>query len=303
VVGGADAAVVTNVSSDHLGEWGVHTVADMAEAKLGVSAGIREGGVLVVNAGCEVLRLAVPAALARRPDLRVWWFADGPIEGVELEATADAEALVFGEQRIPLDQVPMTYGGTARHNVENALAAGLCALAAGLSRTALARGLADIRPDVETSRGRMNTYALPNGARVVLDFGHNPDGVRQVGRAVFGWPAHRRALLIGQAGDRTNQDLADLAAVVAELAPDRVMLKQMDRYLRGREPGEVLAQLREGLRTSGYDLDRVCQAESELEGVRALLDQSRAQDMLLLLVQVDLDAVVAELHARGAVAD
>jgi UDP-N-acetylmuramyl tripeptide synthase len=300
VIGGADAAVVTNVSSDHLGEWGVHDVADMAQAKLGVCAGIRQGGTLVVNAGNRWLREAVPEALLTRPDLVVAWFADGPVAGVELAATADAAHLVFGDEHVPLDEVPMSFGGTARHNVENALAAGLAAIATGISVAQVALGLGQMHASVAESRGRMNRFSLPNGATVLVDFAHNPDGVRQVGRATANWPADRRTLLVGQAGDRTNQDLVELAAVIAELSPDQVVLKQMHRYLRGREPGEVVGLMRTALREGGYPIEQISIAADELSAVEQLLDTAQPDDLLLLLIQADLDGALKALGQRKA---
>ena len=63
VLGSADVAVVTNISADHLGEWGLTDVHRLADAKLVVARGLRPGGTLVVNADCPVLM----EALSRLP--------------------------------------------------------------------------------------------------------------------------------------------------------------------------------------------------------------------------------------------
>ncbi len=301
VLAGADAAVVTNVSSDHLGEYGIHDVADMADAKLGVAYGLGPGGTLVVNAGCAPLRRAVPKVLARRSDLRVAWFAGAPVDGVDLDGWADDRRMVVRGASIPLDAVPATFGGTVRHNVENALAAALAARAAGIGAEAVAAGLASFRPTVEESRGRMNRFALPCGATAVVDFAHNPDGVARVGQAVGAWPAARRVVLLGQAGDRTDADLADLAATVAALRPDVVVLKEMPRYLRGRPPGQIPALLRRGLVAAGLSDDAIVHPGDEGDGVRWMLDHARPGDLLLMLIQADLDGALSQLAARGAV--
>lgn len=273
VIGGAQVAVVTNVASDHLGEWGVYDVADMARAKLGVALGLREGGVLVVNRGCVPLRDAVPELLERRPDLRVIWFEDDGGQSFALES---------GE--IHWSEVPMTYGGTARHNVENAMAASLAAEAAGLSFESIRHGLAGFRPTAESSYGRMNRFTLPNGATALVDFGHNPHGVAQVGKTAARWPAERRILLIGQAGDRTDQDMAELTAVIAEFAPDEVVIKGLHKYLRGRERGEVVSLLRKGLLRAGYPEDQIRMVDDERQGVASMLEGSQNGDLLILLI-------------------
>lgn len=296
VLMGADAAVVTNVSSDHLGEYGVHDVSDMARAKLGVAVGLERGGTLVVNASCQVLVDAVPEVLERRPDLHVAWF------GTEGDAAwADDTHLHLGDQTIALADIPATFEGTVRHNVENAMAAALAAQASGIGIEAIARGLSDFRPSVEESRGRMNRFVLPNGAVAVVDFAHNPEGVERVGRATGRWEADRRMILLGQAGDRTDQDLADLAATVAGLGPDIVVLKEMKKYLRGRPEGEVTERLEQGLIAAGLPAEQIVRAWAEVEGVRWMLDHSRSGDLLLLLVQAYLDDVLALLADRGAI--
>lgn len=300
VLGGADAAIVTNVSSDHLGEWGVYDVADMAQAKLGVVAGLAEAGILIANAGNSILRAAVPEALRKRPDVRVQWFADGPVDGVELDAMATEDTLLIGSLSLPLTEIPLTFGGTARHNVENALAAALAARASGLSEPAIAKGLAQLRPSVTESRGRMNCFDLPVGARVVVDFAHNPDGIRQVGRATAAWDANRRFLLLGQAGDRTDEDLIQLSEQVAEMNPEMVVLKQMQRYLRGRSEGEVVGILKQALLDNDFPGERIQIHSSELDGARWMVDQAQAGDLLLLLVQADLEGTLSLLAERGA---
>ena len=289
VIGGAQVAVVTNVASDHLGEWGVYNVADMAQAKLGVALGLENGGTLIVNRGCEALREALPELLERRPDLQVTWFEDDHGDHMVL----DGGTLHWAE-------IPMTYDGTARHNVENAMAAALAAQATGVPFAAIRDGLRGFRPTPSESFGRMNRFSMPNGATALIDFGHNPHGIAQVGRTTARWPARRRILLIGQAGDRTDQDLADLTAVIADLNPDEVVLKHMSKYLRGRPPGEVVTLLRDGLETAGYPSDQVREVPDEQTGVVSMLDDSDDGDLLILLIHASPADAYAALADRGA---
>ncbi len=301
VLGEADAAVVTNVSSDHLGEFGIFDLAEMAHAKLGVAYGLRHGGALVFNAGDRWLREAVPEVLQRRPDLRVLRFADAAQDG-NLDAWADDRRLYVGGVSVPLAELPATFDGTARHNVENALAAALGAIALGLPVPAAVDGLRAFRPTVEQSRGRMNRFTLPSGATALVDFAHNPDGILRIGRTTASWPATSRSLLLGQAGDRTDEDLAELARAAWSLGPDRVVLKEMPYYLRGRAPGAVTAKLRDGLVAAGCPPERIAGAASELDGARALIDGSTRGELVLLLVHEDVGAVLGLLAERGAAA-
>ena len=289
VIGGAQVAVVTNVASDHLGEWGVFDVADMARAKLGVALGLERGGTLIVNRGCKALVEAVPDLLIRRPDLCIQWFQDN-----------DADTFTLDGGTLAWSEVPMTYEGTARHNVENAMAAALAAQATSLPFSAIRKGLLDFHPTAAESFGRMNRYLLPNGSTVLVDFGHNPHGIAQIGRTIARWRATRRILLIGQAGDRTDQDLHDLTQVITQLNPDEVVLKHMPKYLRGRAPGEVVTLLHDGLSQAGYPEARIREVADEQTGVKTMLDRSEAGDLLVLLIHDSPKDAYAALEARGA---
>src|SRR5204862_1882868 len=63
--------------------------------------------------------------------------------------------------------VPMTLAGLSRFNVENTLAASAAALALGLQRDAVVRGLTTFRPDPDHNPGRMNFFSLGEVSVVV----------------------------------------------------------------------------------------------------------------------------------------
>jgi UDP-N-acetylmuramyl tripeptide synthase len=196
--------------------------------------------------------------------------------------------------------VPMTYDGTARHNVENAMAAALAAQSTGVPFAAIRDGLGSFHPTASESFGRMNRFTLPNGATALVDFGHNPHGIAQVGKTTARWPANRRILLVGQAGDRTDQDLSDLTEVIADLNPDEVVLKHMDKYLRGRPSGEVVERLHRGLVEAGYPAAQLREVPDEQTGVSSMIDASRAGDLLILLIHASPADAYAALTASGA---
>ena len=74
---------------------------------------------------------------------------------------------------------------------------------------------------------------------LVIDYAHNPHGMAALAGMVAALPARRRLVLLGQAGDRSDESIRELARSALALQPDRIVLKEMDRYLRGRRPGEV----------------------------------------------------------------
>jgi UDP-N-acetylmuramyl tripeptide synthase len=193
-----------------------------------------------------------------------------------------------------LAEVPIALGGAARHNVANALAAIGLAAALGLPPAAMAAGLARFGSTPEDNPGRANLFAL-GGFQVLLDYAHNPHGLRALLDLARTLPANRRLLLLGQAGDRDDEALRDLAKTAWSFRPDRILLKELPAMLRGRAPGEVSALLEAELRRLGAPPESLECAGPEVEAVERALAWAQPGDLLVLLVHTDRDAVLARL--------
>lgn len=300
----ADVAVVLNVAADHLGEMGIHSVADLTEVKFVVR---RAGRRLVLNAddpevrrrGASV-REPVTWVARERATLaehlaaggRGAWVADGQLV---LGTAAEAQPLVA------LDDVPITLGGAARYNVTNALCAAATAWELGLDPEAIARGLRGFRSDPESNPGRLNDFEF-GGVRALVDFAHNPHGFEAVFDLARNLAPERLLVLVGQAGDRDDTSIVDLARITAEARPDLVVVKQMAEHLRGRAAGEVVELIDGALREHGLAPEAIEHAPSELAAVRRALEWARPGDLLLLLSHAERAKVLAllsELRRRG----
>jgi cyanophycin synthetase len=115
-------------------------------------------------------------------------------------------------------------------------------------------------------------------------------------------PARRRLVLIGQAGDRPDDAIRELARSALALGPDRVVLKEMERYLRGRRPGETTAIMAGELARLGVPDSAVSRQGTELAAVRDALGWARPGDLLVLTVHQDRPLVLAlieRLRAMG----
>lgn len=306
-----DAAAVTNVSADHLGEWGIDTVAAMAGVKLLVADAVRPGGSLVIGDDRQRGDVLVRALQARAlpPDVRVLRYAAVAAETVapgpgRLAGWVEGATLVVDDGegsplRLPLAEIPITVAGAALHNVENALCAALLARSLGLPDAAIVAGLRAFRPDPTDSPGRGNLLTL-RGGRVLLDFGHNPDGVRRVAEFAARVPAARRLVVVGQAGDRSDEDICGLVDGLWPCAPDVWLLKAMPHYDRGRADGEVVAILRAALLDRGVADDAVRSFASEHDAAAAAIAALQPGDLLVLLAHEDAASVLAQLLAAGA---
>ena len=309
VANDARVAVVTNVSADHFGEYGVHTLDDIAAVKLVVAKSLAADGLLVLNADDPLL---VRHAAATGKSM-IGWFA------LALDDALARGALACGvrEGRLVLSldgsehdlgaiaDMPLTLGGSARYNIANIAAASLAASALGIAPATVAAVLARFGASHADNPGRLQRWTLGN-VEVLLDYAHNPDGLRGLLQVADGLRGNGRlALLLGHAGNRLEDDFRALAAVAAEAQPDRVWLKDIGGdYLRGRASGEVAAILFGALRAAGMEAAALPVCLDEAQAAREALQWARPGDLLVLPIHEPerRDAVVAlldRLQAEG----
>ena len=307
---GATAAAVTNVAADHLGDYGVETVEQLAEAKLVVAQALQAGGVLVLTADDAV---STAEADRQAPTLRARgvitaWASMDP-NHPRLAAGGPASAVVDGELAVraaggpwrrlqAVTEVPCTLGGTARHNVRNALTALAVGQALGLPDAALAEGL--VRFSDRDNPGRINRFRLPNGARAVVDYAHNAHGVAAVVETLAAWTAGRRTLMMSAGGDRSDADLAAMVRAALPFHADRYLLTDLPGYLRGREPGEAPSVFARALHHDGVPEEACALFPDPPTAVRAALDGIEPDALALLFVLSHRDAVFEMLREAGA---
>jgi UDP-N-acetylmuramyl tripeptide synthase len=125
-----------------------------------------------------------------------------------------------------------------------------------------------------------------DGVRVIVDYAHNPEGLRGLLTLAQGLRAGqgRLGLMLGHAGNREDADIERLAATAAEFRPALVVVKELEGYLRGREPGEVPRILHDALLRVGLPADALLQRSTEVEAARCALEWSRPGDVLVLPV-------------------
>lgn len=312
----ADAAVVTNIGEDHFGDFGIRSLDDMARVKATVWAGVRAGGTRIANAGCPVtmgyVARVMPEAIGgagwvlfardRQAPALVAHVAAGGV-GWTIEAGAITRLAAGAAEPIAaVDRIPATFGGAAVHNVDNALAAAALAHALGVGAAAIRSGLESFGKQAGDNPGRLELHEA-GGARVVLDFGHNPHGVQAIAPVIATLrgqvPGARLMVTTGQAGDRSDHDIFELARAVMALAPDRVAVRAMRGYERGRAEGEVEAVLERAFFGLGLAQDALMRVEGEVAALEVGVDWARPGDVILVLVHVEREAVRQWLAARS----
>ncbi len=196
--------------------------------------------------------------------------------------------------------MPLALGGAAAFNVENLAAAALAAAAMGWPLDEVREVLARFGADPADNPGRLERHAW-RGATVLVDYAHNPDGLAQllaVAQALREREGGVLRLLLGQAGNRDDAALAELARVAAAAQPGQVVIKELTAMLRGRPPGEVPARLRQGLLAAGLPAARLHDGGDELASATRLLEAARPGDLVVLPLHTPAarEAVLARLR-------
>ncbi|SAI11904.1 cyanophycin synthetase [Bordetella ansorpii] len=307
-----DVAIVTNIGQgDHLGLGYISTVEDLAVVKRVIVQYVRPGGMAVLNAADPIV-----AEMASACPGSVTFFSADPDHPVIATHRAQGQRVVVrqndaivaqqGEMRVelPLSAIPLTRGGDIVFQVDNAMAAVAAAWALDLPWETIRSGLAGFVNDAATAPGRFNLFDY-GGATLIADYGHNPDAILALVKAVDALPARRRSVVISGAGDRRDEDLRRQTEILGDAFDDMVLYE--DQCQRGREDGEVLALLREGL-AHARRASRIDEIRGEFLAIDTALERLAPGDLCLVLVDQVEEALahiaqrVAERNAAVSVA-
>ena len=298
----ARASLITNVADDHLGQYGINTVAELTGAKGIVSRALDHRGTLVLNAD----DLGLVNYFNSRPDLvrgKLTYFGLNPENPILKKAITDGHTVV--QQKgdhielvmdgltitvMSVDSIPSALGGAAQHNVANAMGVIGLTLALGIKLPAIREGLANFKGDVADNPGRGNYFDV-NGGRLLIDFAHNPHSLSAIINTVKAMPAKRRLIMLGHAGDRTDRDIHNLTEVALGLNPNMVITAEIPDYLRGRELKEIPDMIKAQCVESGMTDDQIHYAPTSLEGAKFALDWIQEGDFVVLLQLDERDAV------------
>lgn len=311
-----DVAVVTNVTADHLGLRGIDTLEQLAAVKRVVVEAVPRNGFAVLNADDPNVR-----DMRRHCSGNIIYFSMQPpgspernfIEtrlrrggrAVVLEPTDRGEMIVIRHGRRSMQLawthlLPATFGGAARFNVANAMAAAGAAFACDVPLHDIRQGLRTFNTSYYLSPGRLNMLDV-NGVTVVVDYCHNPAGMRAIGEFVDNYAAQKetsadnvrisRIGVIGGTGDRRDDDLAELGAVAAKFF-DAIVVREDDNP-RGRARGESAEHVVRGIN------ECIAAGEARVRQVDTVLAEVDAVSHAMVLANPgDLLIAAVDKHAR-----
>ena len=298
----ADAALITNVAEDHLGDFGSQNLAELLNVKWIVSRAVESSGSLILNADDDLL----VGKSAEFTGTIVWFSldADNPIVkkhtghgGLAFVLGGDELLRVAGDKRELIcksSEIPITLDGAASHNVANSLSAAALTHCLGIPLADIRDGLMSMSQD--ENPGRCNVYSISD-FKVLVDFAHNPHAMEALFDMARALPAKRRLLAFSQAGDRTDASIRELAESAWTIGLDAVVVSELEAYARGRSQGEVFSIIRDELVKCGAREDQIEHHMEEIESLDAALDWARTGDLIIMLALSAREEIQAKLRS------
>jgi cyanophycin synthetase len=284
-----DVAIITNIDEDHLGIDHINTVEQLAHVKAVLAEAVPEYGFAVLNADDERVyeirkRVKSNVALFSIHGYNEKITSHCAEGGIAMVRDGNNIVLIHGERRIPIDQVsniPLAFGGHATFNIYNIMAAALANYVAGVSVELIRKGLQSFSNSPEQLPGRANMFDMLS-FRVMIDYAHNPHGIRSLGQLINGMEASRKVGIIAGVGDRRNEDIIAVGHECAKIF-DEVIIRH-DSDLRGRTMEDLTNLLMQGIRqVKGETLVKTF--TSEMDSLVHALNYAIKDSLVVILVE------------------
>jgi cyanophycin synthetase len=286
----SNAAIVTNIAADHLGMRDINTLEDLAHVKAVTVERVLPDGYAILNA-----EDGMTPTIRERARCKLALFSLDPrnasfrehVDAGGVGATVEDGWIVLYENGVRITlcdvrRVPISFGGRARFNVANALAASLATYATSIATSDIASGLLTFFQSEETTPGRLNFVEM-DGFRVLIDYAHNPHGLAALADLCQELRAGRLIAILGLPGDRRDEDIRECARVVAE-AFDRVIVRE-DYDRRGRAPGELPALIRESLLAYGFEESNLSMRLDQRDAVEEAFRSATPGDLIVYIAE------------------
>ena len=332
-----DVALVTNVAEDHLGQYGINSVAALTAAKMMVAKAAKKQ--LILNADDENIVRFVELTNAKirlqkqQKNEQTASTANLNVSKVEQEPLADylPEKIVWFSlnETNPVIETARENSQTvcflredhivfAVSDVDNTIidvkdipmtlnGAAVHNVQNALGAVALSKAFGVKDSDISEALSKFKSDAEDNpgrgnmfeyqGAKIILDFAHNVHSMDAMAKTLANIPAKRKILLLCHAGDRSDAEIHAMTTSSMAMQPDIVWACDLPKYLRGREIAEVPRIITQSVLESGLSKDCIYYQDSPLEGAEDIIQQLQPDDLVFMMALSDRDEIAALLTA------
>ena len=256
-----EVAAFTNLSQDHLDFHG-----DMARYLAAKETMFHE-----YELGTAVINVDDPAGRAiadryRGALVEVGAGGDARAESIVPTATGSAFRLIT-----PWGDRDVEAAVTGRFNVDNAVVAAVCSLAAGVGLEDVSTGLAGL-PGVP---GRFERVSADDPVTVIVDYAHTPAGISHAIATARGITGGRVIAVVGAGGDR-DRDKRPLMGEAVSAADVAVITSDNPR---SEDPRSIVESVVEGLDAGIVQIVEI----DRRRAIEVALSEARSGDVVLIL--------------------
>jgi cyanophycin synthetase len=176
----------------------------------------------------------------------------------------------------------------------------LAANVQGISIEDMKAALESFIPSASQTPGRLNLYKFDN-FQVLLDYAHNPAGMRALQQFVGQLDATVKVGIIAGIGDRRVEDNNEMGSIAAEMF-DEIIIRQ-DKQLRGKTEEELIKMLNDGIQSKDPN-KKTTIIPSEKEAILHAVKHAKKGTLIVLCSDVipealDLVSLLKEQEMRG----
>lgn len=287
--------IVTNVAADHLGLSGINSIEQLAKVKGVIPETVMPSGYAILNADDDLvyeMRRTIDCNLAlfsmdeNNPRIKALQ-KKGGITAIYENGYVTLCRGHWKMRVMRAENIPLTHGGKAEFMIQNVLPAILAANIQGISIEDTKVALETFIPSPTQTPGRLNLFQF-NNFTVLLDYAHNPAGMRALKKFVDTFEATVKVGIIAGIGDRRVEDNNAIGQVAAEMF-DEIIIRQ-DKQLRGKTEEELIQMLHDGIKMQNPNM-KTTVIPSEREAIIYAIDNAVKGSLIVLSSDVIPDAL------------
>ena len=262
-----EAAVMTNLTQDHLDYHG--TMEKYADAKAKLFE--KHPKFMVLNRDDEWYeRFSTYQPTSQMITYGTDQDSEARIDYVKLYKKG-SEAKVIVDHQTKLDMATALPG---KFNVYNMTAAAATCYLLGVKVSDIVEGVANL----ESIPGRFERVVEGLGYDVIVDYAHTPDALQQLLEAARASTKNRVMLVFGSCGDRDKGKRPIMGEIAAKLA-DRIFLTDEESY--NEDPQAIRDQIREGIEAAKGD-SKTEEFPDRRDAIEKALKVAKKNDTILI---------------------
>lgn len=259
-----DVAVFTNFSQDHLDYFKSMDSYKKVKKDYFLKENIK---CAVLNADDELGRELISGIKCKKFSYGI----DNPADVFPVNLTCDDIGITFVVNA--LDEIAsISFAMCGKFNAENALAVITLCYALGLTIDQISDGVKSING----IKGRCEMIKLSNNAKIIIDYAHTPDGLKNIILSIKEFCTGRIITLFGCGGNRDSGKRKIMGEIAGELSDFTIITTDNPRY---EDPVQIICDIEKGVVSK---TDNYIEIQNREEAILYALKMSKANDVILI---------------------